>query len=212
MKTGDILLYDTRRWYSRLIEYFSGSCYSHVSIILHQPGKWLDETLIEDDYVLESGGEPFPDSVTGKMIFGVRVTPLSQIIDMYHNKGYGTLYIRSLHDTNDDGKDLNQKIKDIYMSIQDAPYDTDVIDWLKAYTERDVIFTDSSLCKNYQRTDRFWCSALVSYVFVKAGILSDTIPWTLVNPGHYSYKNLLPLPFTRGISFDPEILLNTLTH
>lgn len=208
MKTGDILLYNTSRWYSRLIEYFSGSCYSHVSIILHQPGKWLDETLTEDNYVLESGGEPFPDSVTGKMIFGVRVTPLSQIIDMYHNKGYGKLYIRSLHYNDED--ELNRKIKNIYMSIQDTPYDTDVIDWLKAYTEKDVVFTDLSLSKNYQRTDRFWCSALVSYVFVKSGILVNTVPWTLVNPGHYSYKN--SLPFSKGVSLDPEILLNTLTH
>jgi len=203
MKTGDILLYDTRRWYSRIIDYFSGSCYSHVSIILHQPGKWLDESLIEDNYVLESGGEPFPDSVTGKMIFGVRITPLSKIIDMYHNKGYGKLYIRSLQNCNDE--ELNRKIKNIYMSIQDTPYDTDLIDWIKAYTERDDIFTDPSLCKNYQRTDRFWCSALVSYVFVKSGLLSNTVPWTLVNPGHYSSKN--SLPFENGISLDPEILL-----
>jgi hypothetical protein len=205
MKTGDILLYDSRRWYSRLIEYFSGSCYSHVSIILHQPGKWLDEKLTDDNYVLESGGEPFPDSVTGKMIFGVRVTPLSQIIDMYDNKGYGKLYIRSLHNENGND-DLNQKIKNVYMSIRDTPYDTDVIDWIKAYTDKDIVFTDPSLCKNYQRTDRFWCSALVSYVYVKSGLLSNTIPWTLVNPGHYSSKN--SLPFSTGISLGPEILLS----
>ena len=36
-QTGDILLYNTQFWYSKLIEYFSDSIYSHIGIILRDP-------------------------------------------------------------------------------------------------------------------------------------------------------------------------------
>lgn len=59
-QTGDILLYNTTKyWYSRLIERFTSSDYSHVSIVLHRP-TWLDASLNEEEYyVLESGSERF---------------------------------------------------------------------------------------------------------------------------------------------------------
>ena len=30
LETGDIILYDTRWWYSKLIQYFSGRCETHA--------------------------------------------------------------------------------------------------------------------------------------------------------------------------------------
>ena len=41
-ETGDVLLYNTTKyWYSRLIERFTSSDYSHVSMVLRRP-TWLD--------------------------------------------------------------------------------------------------------------------------------------------------------------------------
>ena len=46
LKTGDLILYDTRFWYSRLIEYFSDSIYSHVALVIKKP-TWLSPNLLE---------------------------------------------------------------------------------------------------------------------------------------------------------------------
>ena len=44
LDTGDIILYQTSFWYSRLIEYFTKCPYSHISIVLKKP-TWLDVDL-----------------------------------------------------------------------------------------------------------------------------------------------------------------------
>ena len=85
LDTGDIILYDTSWWYSRLIQYFSDGPYSHISIVLKKP-TWLDEKLTEKYYILESGSEKFNDSETGRKIFGVQIVPLDRIIDQYKNQ------------------------------------------------------------------------------------------------------------------------------
>jgi hypothetical protein len=69
LHTCDIVLYQSENWYSRLIEYFTNSPYSHVSMILKKP-IWLNDKLTEDYYIIESGGEPCPDAVSDKKIFG----------------------------------------------------------------------------------------------------------------------------------------------
>ena len=73
-ETGDLLLYNTTKyWYSRAIEWFTSSNYSHVSMVLRRP-TWLDPSLCEEEYyVLESGSECFPDAVSGDFKFGVQV-------------------------------------------------------------------------------------------------------------------------------------------
>lgn len=96
-RTGDILLYNTTKyWYSRLIERFTSSDYSHVSMVLHRP-TWLDPALCEEEYyVLESGSECFPDAVSGDFKFGVQVAPLSKVWAEYATQGYGHLYVRRI--------------------------------------------------------------------------------------------------------------------
>ena len=43
-QTGDILLYNSNYWYSRLIEWGSGSKFSHISIVLRDP-TFINEKL-----------------------------------------------------------------------------------------------------------------------------------------------------------------------
>ena len=38
----------------------------------------------------------------------------------------------------------------------------------------------------YKKTDRFWCSALVAYVFSLLGFLDKNIPWTIISPSDFS--------------------------
>jgi hypothetical protein len=192
LETGDILLYDTRWWYSRLIQYFSNGPYSHVAIVLKNP-TWLDEKLTDTYYILESGGEKFKDEETGKKICGVQIVPLDKIIDEYKNQGYGKLYYRKLK-CSIDVQELQKRIKDAYFKVQAKPYDFDVFDWLEAYKEVDKDIDDKTLTKKYQRMNTFWCSALVSYIYVECGLLDKNIPWTVVSPNDYYYTyQYLPL-------------------
>lgn len=192
LETGDILLYDTRWWYSRLIQYFSNGPYSHISIILKNP-TWLDEKLTDTYYILESGGEKFKDAETGKKICGVQIVPLDKIIDEYKNQGYGKLYYRKLK-CSIDMQELQKRIKDAYFKVQVKPYDFDVFDWLEAYKEVDKNINDKTLTKKYQRINKFWCSALVSYIYVECELLDKNIPWTVVSPNDFYYTyQYLPL-------------------
>ena len=192
LETGDIILYDTRWWYSRLIQYFSDGPYSHISIVLKQP-VWLDEKLTDKYYLLESGGEKFKDSETDKKICGVQIVPLDKIIDQYKNEGYGKLYYRKLK-CSIPMDILQHKIKESYFKIQARPYDFDVFDWLKAYTEVDKDINDKTFSIKYQNINKFWCSALVAYIYVECGLLDKKIPWTIVNPNYFNYKyKYLPL-------------------
>lgn len=192
LETGDIILYDTRWWYSKLIQYFSDGPYSHISIILKNP-TWLDEKLTDKYYILESGGEKFNDSETGKKIFGVQIVPFDKILNEYRNEGYGNLYFRKLKTTKS-MKELEEKIKNAYFQIQAKPYDLDIFDWIKAYIETDKNINDKSLTKKYQNKNKFWCSALVSYIYVECGLLDKDIPWTIVSPNNFYYKyKFLPL-------------------
>ena len=60
-ETGDILLYNSQYWYSRLIEIGSGSKFSHISIILKDP-TFINPNL-KGTYILESSYEDIPDSI-----------------------------------------------------------------------------------------------------------------------------------------------------
>jgi hypothetical protein len=188
LDTGDLVLFDTRFFYSKWIEYFTKSRYSHVGIILRKP-TWLDEKLTDDLYLLESGGENFVDAETGKFRFGVQIAPFSKICDKYFNEGYGTIYVRKMLTLDLDRESFYTNIKNAYLNVYDKPYDINPSDWLNAYLDLDKdIESDSSLTDKYQKTCSFWCSALVSFMFVKTGLLDKQIPWTIISPSDFCYK------------------------
>ena len=39
------------------------------------------------------------------------------------------------------------------------------------------------------RIDKFWCSALIGYIYVKLGFLNEKIKWTLLTPNNFSSHN-----------------------
>lgn len=184
LHTGDIILYQTSFWYSRLIEYFTKCPYSHISIVLKKP-TWLDAELTEDFYLLESGGEVFPDAISDKKILGVQVVSFKKVYDEYMSKGYGHLYYRKLT-TKKSMDEIQSKIVEIYRLVRGKPYDLDPCDWLAALKD-----LNESLDKidGYEKTNRFWCSALVAYVFSLLGFLDKNIPWTIITPSDFSCVN-----------------------
>lgn len=185
LDTGDILLYQTSFWYSRLIEYFTKCPYSHISIVLKNP-TWLSDELKEDFYLLESGGEVFPDAVSGKYLFGVQIAPLRNVYEQYAHQNYGHLYVRKLEMKEKSMGELQKSILESYRLIRDKPYDIHPIDWINSYFD---LSKPLDKIKGEERTDCFWCSALVSFIYCKCGFLDNNIPWTIIAPSDYCYLN-----------------------
>ena len=88
----------------------------------------------------------------------------------------GNIYVRKLHCNRD--QDFYNKINQIHSDVHNLPYDLNIFDWIKAKFDIEIGFT--------QKKNTFWCSALVSYFYVKLGFLNKSIPWTLISPQELS--------------------------
>lgn len=184
LQTGDLLLFNGTSWFSRIIERFTHSEYSHVAIILKQP-LWLDPKLTDDYYILESGPEDFGDAVDNKKKFGVQITSLKELYSEYVLKNSGKLYVRRLVNPN---KDIEKNIKKAYDKVKDKPYDVNPLDWLLALIELDKTEEEIDVLKD-RKTNTFWCSALVTYVLVCCGFINKDISWSLISPSDYCCYN-----------------------
>jgi len=184
LKTGDILLFDyggsgLTGFFSSLIKYFTKSNISHVAMVLKDP-KFIHPTL-KGYYVWESNWEGEPDPQDGKVKFGVQITPLHEIISNYQ-KTQSKIYYRRIQYT--ENPFTEDRLRDIHSIVYDKVYDIIPGDWLSALWHRD---------SHPQKTDRFWCSALVGYIYTQCGILKPDTDWSLLRPSDFSIQyNTLP--------------------
>lgn len=178
--TGDLLLYHDTNCGALLIEYFTKNIYSHISMILKNP-TYINKNLM-GLYILESGIEKLTDTDGIKKI-GVQLYPLENVINEYKQAKYNKLYYRKLEC--DRGIEFHGTIKKSYELIKDDNYDLILTDWLKAEFNINV--------GNTQKTDTFWCSALIAYLYVQMGFLNKDVPWTIIAPNQFcsSDKNKL---------------------
>ena len=209
-ETGDLLLYNTTKyWYSRFIERFTSSDYSHVSMVLRRP-TWLDPSLCEEEYyVLESGSECFPDAVSGELKFGVQVCPLSKVWAEYATQGYGHLYVRRIRFLEpNDALQLQDGINAAYAKVKACPYDLNPCDWIRCYFDEHKTLEQIEANTNHnQKTTSFWCSALITFVLVMSGVLDKSVPWTVITPYDFSaFRAPQRLAFN-GCAFDAEVKL-----
>jgi hypothetical protein len=210
-KTGDILLYNTTKyWYSRLIERLTSSDYSHVSMVLHRP-TWLDPSLTEEEYyVLESGSERFPDAVSGEFKFGVQVAPFSKVWAEYASQGYGHLCVRRIQfsDSISTHDKLEEGIKTAYEKAKSCPYDLNPCDWVKCYfDEHKTLEQIDATSKHVQKTTSFWCSAFISFIMVVAGVLDKSVPWTVITPYDFSAFCKPQRLVFQGCTYEPDVRL-----
>lgn len=174
LQTGDIILLSGNAWYSRLIEYFGYSKYSHVAMVLKDP------TFIDDEmkglYVLESGYEGVIDITDKKFKYGVQINTYKDFITKV---GY-CAYYRKLDVSDETRKTFNEKFKTIYKTIYDKPYDINILDWLNAS------YSIKNNCYGYlKKKDYFWCSALIAYIYDNLDLIEDC-SWSLVAPREFS--------------------------
>lgn len=166
----DLLLFSGEYWWpSKLFEWLQWSSYSHVGLVLNSP-TYIDPKLT-GTYLLEAGEEDFPDSENGVKKFGVQITDLDRVLTNYE----GSVWVRKLKCCKDT---FHEKFKNIHSVIHNKPYDDKLLDLFRAGTG--IEFGDCRCDK------QFFCSALVTYVYSRLGVIQPNVEWSLVEPKEYA--------------------------
>ena len=193
LKTGDLLLFDHKGsgcmgCFSCLIKTCTNSNITHVGMVLKDPDFIVPP--LKGYYVWESNWEGEPDPQDGKIKFGVQITPFDEIYNKY-KKTNSKIYIRRIN--------CSQKffclenLKEIHKVVYDKIYDINPKDWIGAISRSD---------DEPQKTDRFWCSALVGYIYVHCSLLHPDTDWSILRPSDFSNNYL---EYINGASLDEKI-------
>ena len=153
-----------------MIEYATHSNFSHVAMVLRDP-TYIEPNL-KGIYLWESGWEGTPDPQDGEIKLGVQLTPLNEIKDNFKESK-----IISRKIICDKTHFTPENIMKIHEVVHNKPYDIMPKDWIEAMFRKD---------KNPQKTNRFWCSALVGYIYVKCGIIDSNTDWSIMRPNDFS--------------------------
>tara|TARA_B100001093_G_scaffold493425_1_gene535582 strand:- start:645 stop:1262 length:618 start_codon:yes stop_codon:yes gene_type:complete len=184
LNTGDLLLFDYHGGgffgvFTGLIKYFTKSKYSHIAMVLKDP-EFLHPSL-KGYYVWESSWEGKPDPQDGKIKLGVQITPFEEIYNTYKETG-SSIYLRKVNCKKEMFNIKN--LSDIHKVVYQKPYDIIPTDWIEAIFRKD---------DHPKKIDRFWCAALVGYIYTKCGILEKNTDWSVLRPSDFSIqsKNIL---------------------
>lgn len=184
LQTGDILLFTGTSWLDKAIQYFGKSPYCHVAMVLKDP------TFIKPDligtYILESGFEQFQDAEDNKIKLGVQINRLDKVMTGYM---FDKVFVRRLTCSRDDN--FYNTLIQIHKEVHNKPYDLMFTDWLEAkalVNINDIEFVQNMFRTNdTHKTQTFWCSALIAYVFHRLGFIKDgKIPWSIIAPREFS--------------------------
>jgi len=165
LETGDLMLFTEKKsitgWWllDKCIEYFTHSPYVHVGIVVVDP-PFLVST---GTYLWECGYEACVNPETGKQNIGVRLTPMDVVISKDKN-----IYVRKCKSYISD-----KALQKIHSEVFLKPYDMCLSDWLLATLRIDI---------KPQKTDRFWCSAFIAYIFTQLGWLDANTDWSIIRP------------------------------
>lgn len=178
LKTGDLLLFSYHNCslfgvFTYLIKYFTNSQWSHIAMVLKNPS-FLDKQL-NGVYIWESSWEGKPDPQDGKIKLGVQITPIKEVFEQYKN--HGSVYVRKIHCNPKLFCDDN--LKSIHDVVYNKPYDIVPQDWIEAIYRKD---------SDPKKTSRFWCSALVGYIYNKCGLIKKKTDWSVLRPADFSVK------------------------
>lgn len=186
LQTGDLILFNGEetgwlKYFTEMIKFGTHSNYSHIGMIVKDP-TFIHPSLT-GTYVWESGWEGMKDPQDGKIKLGVQLTPLHEMLNTF--KG-SKIMIRKIITKNDCFN--NKNLEKIHKVVHDKPYDINPIDWILALLSKDV---------TPQKTNCFWCSALVGYIYTKCGILESNTNWSILRPSDFSLAGE-HLNFTEG--------------
>ena len=175
LKTGDLLLFNDHSGgifgaFTKLIKIGTHSNYSHIAMILKDPS--FIHPCLKGTFVWESSWEGKPDPQDGNIKLGVQITPLKEIVDAYHGKD---IFVRRVEC--EDSLFSPENLLKVHKVVYDKPYDIVPTDWIGALFRKD---------SRPQKTDRFWCSALIGYIYTKCGLLDENTDWSILRPSDFS--------------------------
>jgi len=202
LQTGDLLLFSSNLGLiDKMLKYCTKSKFTHVGVILKDP-VYINFKL-KGYYLFQSGLEPFEDAEDNKKKYGVQISDLNDVFNEYKNGTNGQLFLRRLNIERNN--DFCHKIKEIHDIVHNKPYDLDPFDWIIGKLELEV--NDKIPIKGHIR-DRFWCSALVAFIYVNLGYLDKNIPWSFIAPNQFSSTDKRELRFLCNLEDDICIIIN----
>ncbi len=193
LDTGDILLFRGNQVVSRLLECLGRSKYSHVGMVLKNP-KYIRPDLPDGLYVLESSSNNTPDAEDHQFKIGVQIHRLDDILKEFSK---GSVYIRRVACQRDET--FYQRLVEVHEEVHNKPYNLNPADWIRA--EWNLIHP-LEVNPVYQKTDAFWCSALLCYLYGRLECLETEMDWTLIAPREFSSEEGTLLRFRCPVSKD----------
>ena len=193
-QTGDLLLFRGEGVVSSLLRFFGCSQYSHVGIFIKDPS-FLHPNLKDGSYILHSAWGYSPDSEDNQYKFGVQIQPIEDVMALYSDH---SVYIRNIKTVRDEA--FYKRFVEAHKVIHGKPYDVHIMDWISAIENLSNPVPSNPIWKN---TDRFWCSAMVSYVYYKLGWIKET-NWSLIAPREYSKEGTGQVVFTVFVEEEEE--------
>ena len=195
LKTGDLLLFDYNEtgilgFLNKAIKYFTKSPYSHIAMVLKDPS--FIHPSLKGYYIWESSWEGTPDPQDGKTKLGVQITPLDEILNSC-KKSNSSIFLRRVNCPENTFN--NQVLSETHEVVYDKPYDLVPSDWINAISRKD---------NDPQKTDRFWCSALVGYIYTTCNLLVKNTDWSILRPSDFSDKYNGDLHWMNPCSLDKE--------
>lgn len=179
LNTGDIFLFHGTEWTSRLIEEVTHSSFSHVAMVVRQPG-----SSGADGLSLWQSYEP-----TG----GVGSAPAKAFLEKYDVAPGMSLYARHLQAQRTPVQ--QQALQAFVAEVSGRPFPSIVglvLHWLEG--EQGI---------NSGRAD-FFCSQLLAATYAQLGWLPDSPPPNAYSPEAFSTQNPA-LPLQLGACFGPQI-------
>ena len=153
------------------------SDFSHVGMIVVDPE--FTTTPLKGTFVWTSGISDVPDADDNTKKFGVQLVPYDHFIQTYSGKIYSR---RITFDSDDEYNRIfnTDALKEIHRVVYDKPYDMVITDWIEAYCKKD---------RHPQKTSRFFCSALIGYIYTKLTLFDATVDWSILYPNFFSTEN-----------------------
>lgn len=185
LKTGDIILchgYNPKGLdpgIDGVIEFFTHSPWEHAGLIIRDPSKILDVSLNDGLYIYQAGTGPngYPDVLNGNLC-GVT---LNKLDDFLCNREH--IYVRTLNNYmfTDNQK---SKFRKAFKESHGKPYDKGWWNWFCTGINSWCCYGKCKCCNCCvpKHVNDFWCSALVSFMYVKMGCFSKNLDWSDKTP------------------------------
>jgi hypothetical protein len=169
LKTGDVLIFSGFGLDSRMVKFFTTSCFSHVGVVVYiQDESLISNELRDKDHLylfhstLDSYNKDVPDVISGKTKGGVQLNSLGKVMEWYK----GRIILRRQSKRIQIGEDA---LKSIILEHVNKPYENGVSELLNSvYRGRCAPICNSD-------NNAFFCSELAVTFYKEVGILPRNI-------------------------------------